>query len=120
MPSDKFDPNADWENRYDVVYLGPEGFKDLAKIFYGSLCVRVKQSASERQVHVTSVRQMGQNFAHERAITKTHYRCNTDAIWSLHPGSWEVRTQLQNVKKVEAAPFRNYRFKGSLKVLRDF
>ncbi|MGB0419410.1 MAG: hypothetical protein ACPGF8_07450 [Opitutales bacterium] len=114
LPDGPFDPKQNWENRYDVIYSGLQGFKDIGKIVYGSLHLKLNYQADSARLEVASVRQTGQNFVHERAFTKTAYSCQRDALFSLKPDShWMVQTELKNIKKPEAAPYNQYQFKGA-------
>lgn len=114
LPDGPFDPNQDWENRYDVIYSGLQGFKDIAKIVYGSLRLKTHFTVDGVRLEVEGVRQTGQNFVHERAYTRAAYSCQRDALYSLKPGShWTLQTELKNIKKPEAAPYNQYQLKGA-------
>jgi len=36
LPRGPFSPKQNWENRYDGIYSGPQGFADMGKVVYGS------------------------------------------------------------------------------------
>ena len=114
LPTGPFDPASNWENRYDVIYTGPQGFSDVGKYVYGSLHLKADFNAENVRMEIESVRQTGQNFTHERAFTKTAYTCQRDDLFSLQPEShWMVQTELKNIKTPEAAPYNKYQLKGS-------
>jgi len=114
LPTGPFNSKQNWENRYDVIYSGPQGFTDMGKVVYGSLHLKADFNPEGVRMEIESVRQTGQNFAHERAFTKTGYTCQRDDLFSLKPEShWMVKTELKNIKKPEAAPYNQYQFKGS-------
>lgn len=115
LPAGAFDPSSNWENSYDLVYTGPQGFTELNKIFYGSLRLGVNFSADAVRLRVSGVRQMGQNFSKEREFFTTAFDCNRDAFFSLKdPTSWKLEAETRNVQSPQAAPYRNYFLKGSL------
>ena len=66
LPTGPFNPKQNWENRYDVIYSGPQGFTDMGKVVYGSLHLKADFNAEGVRMEIESVRQTGQNFAHER------------------------------------------------------
>ncbi len=69
---------------------------------------------SDLALGVQSVRQMGQNFSHERSYLKTELLCEKNDLFSIKSGSsWKVQTELRNVKTKAVAPFRNHITRGS-------
>ena len=116
LPSEAFDPSSDWENAYDLVYVGPQNFTEPNKYIYGSLRLGAAFSGDTFRLKVNSVRQMGQNFGHERTFLTTAFDCNRDELFSLKDAShWRIETETRNVQSAPAAPFRHYFQKGSLK-----
>jgi len=115
LPLETFDLSSDWENVYDLVYIGPQDFKELNKIVYGSLRLGAKFSGDTVRLSVSGVRQMGQNFSKEREFFTTAFDCNRDVLFSLKdPASWKLAAETRNVQSIQAAPYRNYLLKGSL------
>jgi hypothetical protein len=115
LPTGPFDPSADWENSYDLVYSGPQDFTEPNKYIYGSLRLGAQFSKDSVRLTVNSVRQTGQNFKHEREFLTTAFDCNRDALFSLKDtSSWKLEAETRNVQTASAAPFRNYFQKGSL------
>ncbi len=116
LPSGAFDPSADWKNSYDLVYSGPQGFTEPNKVVYGALRLGATFAGDRVRLTVSSVRQTGQHFSKEREFLTTAFDCNRDALFSLRaPSSWKLEAETRNVQSAQAAPFRNYRLKGSFK-----
>jgi len=116
LPKDAFDPSVNWANSYDLVYIGPQGFTEPGKYIYGSLRLKTQFSGSSVKLNIRSIRQTGQNFAHEREFLSTAFECNRDDLFSLKKGSdWKITAETCNVKTPQVAPFRYYELKGSFK-----
>ena len=116
LPTGAFDPSSDWENSYDLVYSGPQGFTEPNKVVYGSLRLGATFANDRVRLTVNSVRQTGQHFRKEREFLTTAFDCNRDALFSLQDSSWwKLEAETRNVQSAPAAPFRNYRLKGSFK-----
>lgn len=115
LPDGAFDPSADWENSYDLVYSGPQDFTEPNKYIYGSLRLGAEISGDAVRLSVNSVRQTGQNFPMERTFLSTAFDCNRNELFSLKdPSSWKVEAETRNVQTASAAPYRNCFQKGSL------
>jgi len=116
LPTGGFDPSSDWENSYDLVYSGSQGFTVPNKVVYGSLRLGASFADDRVRLTVNSTRQTGQQFAKEREFLTTAFDCNRDALCSLRdPSSWQLAAETRNVQSAPVAPFRNYTLKGSFK-----
>jgi hypothetical protein len=116
LPTEALDPSSDWENSYDLVYCGPQDFSELNKYLYGSLRLRAKFTGDRVRLSVSGTRQMGQHFPREREFFSTAFDCNRDGLLSLREGSsWQLSAETRNIQSPPAAPFRNYKLKGSFK-----
>jgi len=116
LPTGAFDPSSDWENSYDLVYSGPQGFAEPNKVVYGALRLAAQFAGDGVRLTVNSVRQTGQHFSKDREFITTAFDCNRDALFSLeYPSSWKLEAEIRNVQSAQAAPFRNYMLKGAFK-----
>ncbi|MBN2449273.1 MAG: hypothetical protein JXR77_02725 [Lentisphaeria bacterium] len=116
LPEGPFDPAADWEQAYDVVYTQAKGTEEDAHVYYGSLRLRKNREDGRCRLQVRARRQTGQKFASERMLLTAECLCRIDPPLALMEGaSWRVDTHLINQRDPETRPFAAFREEGRLR-----
>jgi hypothetical protein len=114
LPSRPFDPSADWENAYDVVYTGRQDAKQPGKCYYGSLRLGASFSGRDVRLSIKSIRQTSQMFNCERRILSAFCECNRDELVSLkNNAAWSLKGEMVNLLNPQSPPFRNYKYSGT-------
>lgn len=99
LPTEDFDPSTNWENAYDLVYSGLQGFTEPGKYIYGSLRLGAQVSADSVRLKVNSIRQTFESFQRERIFLTTELICNRDDLFSLKdPSDWTLKTETRNIQ----------------------
>jgi hypothetical protein len=116
LPQGDFDPGADWENSYDVVYVGPQSFTKDAHVYFGSLRVGAEFKIDRVNHNVSGIRQLNQDFNCERQHLQAECVCKRDELFSLKEGSvWRVENHLKNQRDPATLPYGRIDETGRLK-----
>lgn len=115
LPQGPFDPEADWQNSYDIVYTGFQPFAEDNKVYYGSLHIACRHDADRTRLNMHGVCQLQNWFKFERQHWRATCLCRRDMLYSLQPGStWTVESRLKNQHDPATEPYAQFAEEGRL------
>lgn len=106
LPQDGFEPAADWENSYDVVYAGPQPLGKDDRLYYGSLRIGARFEKDRLNLKIRGIRQLQQDFRFERQHLQAECSCHRDHLFSLKEGAvWSLGNRLKNQRDPVTRPY---------------